>query len=90
MIVLIQQILLLVDVGSHSQLNFPDQSSVVRCVDENVSGTLVESVLHPHNLKIFISFFEVFQGLNDPDDFFLVRVALAPEEVEYLERDQVD
>lgn len=51
-IVLVEQVLLLVDIIGDCQMNFPNEATIVLCVDEDVPGPLVEPVLDQHYFKL--------------------------------------
>lgn len=89
MIVLIEHILLLIDVGSDCQLDFPNQAAIILGVDEDITRTQVKSIFDPHYLEFIIDLFQLFEGFHNPDDFLFIGVALAAQKVEYLERDKV-
>ena len=79
MVVFIEEVLLLIGVGGHSKLDFPNKAVVILRVDEDVSSSLVKAIFHSHYLKLRIVFLKLLQGLHYIDDFFLIGVALASE-----------
>ncbi len=65
---------------SQRELHLEHQETLLMLeIDEDIPGALVEFVLHPYNLKLF-----VFAQLRiDPEDLFAAAGALAAHQIEY-------
>lgn len=87
MVVFIEEVLFLISVGGNSQLDLPNKPIVILRIDEDISRTLIQAILHSHYLKLRIVLLKLLQSLDDIDDFFLVGVALASKQVEDLQGD---
>ena len=68
-------------------MDLPNKAVVVLSIDEDISSSLIESILHSYYLKLRIIFFKLLQGLNNIDDLFLIGVTFAPKQIKYLQRD---
>lgn len=87
MVVFVEEVLFLICVGGNSQLDLPNKAIVVLSIDEDVSRSLIEAILHSHYLKLRIILLKLLQSLNDIDDLFLIGVAFASKKVKDFQRD---
>ena len=63
----------------HRQLNLADKTSVNLTIDHDVTSSLLQSVFYPHYFEfISVGLIDVYQILDDPDDFLFIWMDFAP------------
>lgn len=68
-------------------MDLPYKAVVILRIDEDISRSLIEAILHSNYFKLRVILFELLQSLDDIDDFLFIGVAFASKQVEYLQGD---
>jgi hypothetical protein len=91
-VVLIQELLLLIARAGDCELDLTGQALVDPRIDHYIPRSQMQPILDPHYPKLIVLVDLVLseQVLDDPQNFILVGVDLAPQQVEDLEGHHVD